>query len=489
MTAPSSPRARVMALDDPVGTIADEWSVRERKETRDCFKTPEGRYNLGKTWRTKPASRRSTEPASARTMEAEYDARCKRRCVYAESGENAYVLVNSGDCVRVLDYDAATACKAVAKIGFHSGCVTAIAWREKGESDRYDLLVGLSNGEVWAIDLGRNVADKGRWVTAATRWNVEGEGVNKSRCNAVIWRPRSDEDILEPFDCVSLHADGSMYTYNSSRDGNKASFAPAVDMNILSVVASDVQGSNPMTRWHFGRSSLNAASFSPDSCLLTVVNGAGMCRVLDVSRDRPNIVAGFKSYYAGFNAVAWSPCGRYVLAAGESDMIEIWGMYEREVLAWGVQGHRSWVTDIAVDELATADDNSILRFATVGEDCRIALWDWRVPVDDVFTEDEDVLKDRVDRLSIGSSSRSHSRGPSFVGPDANVVQAARRNEVERLVPIMTHKLHTSPVTSVLFTTEAALTATVDSVKLWLRPAQRSRYARTITDDSVSDYCV
>ena len=77
-----------------------------------------------------------------------------------------------------------------------------------------------------------------------------------------------------------------------------------------------------------------------------------MCRVLDVELDRPNIVAGFKSYYAGFNAVTWSPCGRYVIAGGESDMLEIWGLYEREVVAWGCGGHRSWITDVAVDERA-----------------------------------------------------------------------------------------------------------------------------------------
>jgi hypothetical protein len=40
---------------------------------------------------------------------------------------------------------------------------------------------------------------------------------------------------------------------------------------------------------------------------------------------------------------------------------------------------------------------------------------------------------------------------------------------------MTHKLHTSPVTAVRFTAEAALTATLNEIKLWRRPSHPSRY--------------
>ena len=336
------------------------------------------------------------------------------------------------------------------------------------------------------MDFSKNVAEKGKWATASTRWNSEGDGVNKSRVTAVYWRPRGEYNSLRVFDCVSLHADGSMYTYDSSRDGARAKFEPLADVAALSVVSSGDPGSNPLARWHFGRSSLNAAAFSPDSRYLAIVNGAGMCRVLDVAHDRPNIVEGFKSYYAGFHAVAWSPCGRYVLAGGESDMIEIWGLYEREVLAWGVQGHRAWITDIAVDALA-AGDHSILRFASVGEDCRVALWDWRLPTDDVSDDDgdDDALEDRAAKMSV-SSLPKNGRGPSFSGPDAKISKSAHRDDVERLVPLMTHKLHTSPVTAVRFTDEAALTATSDCVKLWLRPTQPSRYVRKTTDDMGSD---
>jgi WD40 repeat protein len=274
-----------------------------------------------------------------------------------------------------------------------------------------------------------------------------------------------------------------MYTYDSSKDVVAAKFEALSDMSALSVAESKVLGSNPSARWHFGRHALNDAAFSPDCRYLVVVNGAGMCRVLDVELDRPNIVAGFKSYYAGFNAVTWSPCGRYVITGGESDMLEIWGLYEREVVAWGCGGHRSWITDVTVDERAAGEGHRFLRIASVGEDCRVAFWDWHVPDDDDFgdtrvRDSDTALADHTSRLSVGAARTFH-RTPSFAGPDANVVQSAHRDEVERLVPIMTHKLHTSPVTAVRFTAEAALTATLDEIKLWRRPSHPSRYVHDV----------
>ena len=443
------------------------------------FKTPEGRYNLERAVSLRRAGARA-RGAGAREA---YDARNRQRVEVATVEGRRYALVNAGEGVRAMALDEANDAKTAASVTFGGACVTSLAWRAKEEGERCDLLVGLANGEVCGVDLGRWLGEKAKRATATTtRWNADGDGVNASRTTCVRWRTRGGdkENLATGFDFVSLHADGSMYTYDSSKDVVAAKFEALADASALSVAASQVPGSNPSARWHFGRHTLNAAAFSPDCRYLVVVNGAGMCRVLDVELDRPNIVAGFKSYYAGFNAVTWSPCGRYVIAGGESDMLEIWGLYEREVVAWGCGGHRSWITDVAVDERAAGEGHRFLRIASVGEDCRVAFWDWHFPEDDDFGEtaardsNTATLADQASRLSVGAA-RASRRAPSFVGPDANIVQSAHRDEVERLVPIMTHKLHTSPVTAVRFTAEAALTATLNEIKLWRRPSHPSRY--------------
>ena len=46
--------------------------------------------------------------------------------------------------------------------------------------------------------------------------------------------------------------------------------------------------------------------------------------------------------------MCWSPDGRYIAAGGEDDLVSIYGMAERGVVAWG-EGHSSWVTQVAFD--------------------------------------------------------------------------------------------------------------------------------------------
>jgi WD40 repeat protein len=363
--------------------------------------------------------------------------------------------------------------------------------------------VGLANGEVHAVDLETNLNDKTKRTTSAGRWNANGE-LTKARATAVVWRDgASERNVFEramndeltsstaredefSFDWIALHADGSLFTYDSRRDGAPhAAFPPLADASALSVVQSTDAKSNPMARWHFGRSPLTAAAFSPDCERLAIVNGDGMCRIVDVADCRPNVVAGFKSYYAGFNAVTWSLCGRYVIAGGESDLIEVWGWYEREVIAWGCGGHRSWICDIGVDDVHSAKgDGRTLRFVSVGEDCRIALWDVVIPGDDDITHAERDDPERRDFSAPAESTARHSRTTSFAGPDAMVSQAARRDEVPRVVPLMTHKLHDNPVSAVVFTKEGILTAALADVKLWLRPENSSRYVKN--DHEYSD---
>lgn len=46
--------------------------------------------------------------------------------------------------------------------------------------------------------------------------------------------------------------------------------------------------------------------------------------------------------------MCWSPDGRYIASGGEDDLVSIYGMAERGVVAWG-EGHSSWVTQVAFD--------------------------------------------------------------------------------------------------------------------------------------------
>ena len=68
------------------------------------------------------------------------------------------------------------------------------------------------------------------------------------------------------------------------------------------------------------------------------------------------------------------------------------------------------------------------------------------------------------------------------GADA-IVESMKRNETTRLLPVMAHKFHDRPITTVR-TNEHGILTSCDSgkVKLWSRPTTKERYL-TFVDEN------
>jgi Ras family protein T1 len=83
----------------------------------------------------------------------------------------------------------------------------------------------------------------------------------------------------------------------------------------------------------------------------------------------------YDSYFGELLCVCWSPDGNYILTGGQDDLISIWSFAERRLVA-RFQGHRAWVRSIAFDPWRCDERN--YRFGSVGDDCRLLLWDFNV---------------------------------------------------------------------------------------------------------------
>ena len=83
----------------------------------------------------------------------------------------------------------------------------------------------------------------------------------------------------------------------------------------------------------------------------------------------------YTSYYGGMMCVCWSPDGRYIVTGGQDDLVSIWSL-EDSMLVARCQGHNSWVTAVAFDPWRCDERN--YRIGSVGEDCRLLLWDFSV---------------------------------------------------------------------------------------------------------------
>mgnify|MGYP001157175870 FL=1 len=175
----------------------------------------------------------------------------------------------------------------------------------------------------------------------------------------------------------------------------------------------------------------------------------------------------------------------------------------------------------AVDDL----EPGTLRVLSVGADCQMCVWDFPtesfIDVDDDEYNEEDwknsgsdgdtMMHDfddyseqhrhqRSSSVAIEGrkSLNSISREINFVGEDDSspktkirddhngadaIVESMKRNETTRLLPVMAHKFHDRPITTVQ-TNEHGILTSCDSgkVKLWSRPTTKERYL-TFVDEN------
>ncbi|KAL3029396.1 hypothetical protein AAZX31_03G161200 [Glycine max] len=282
-----------------------------------------------------------------------------------------------------------------------------------------------------------------------------------SRCTCIAWVPGGDGSF------VVSHTDGNLYVYEKNKDGAGDSSFPVVkDQTQFSVAHARYSKSNPIARWHICQGSINSISFSMDGAYLATVGRDGYLRVFDYSKEQ--LICGGKSYYGALLCCAWSMDGKYILTGGEDDLVQVWSMEDRKVVAWG-EGHNSWVSGVAFDSYWTSpnsNDNGetvTYRFGSVGQDTQLLLWDLEM--------DEIVVPLR--RPPGGSptySTGSQSSHWDNVVPLGTLQPAPSMRDVPKISPLVAHRVHTEPLSGLIFTQESVLTACREGhIKIWMRP--------------------
>ncbi|KAI4172749.1 MAG: hypothetical protein LQ343_003341 [Gyalolechia ehrenbergii] len=206
--------------------------------------------------------------------------------------------------------------------------------------------------------------------------------INSSPIYQIRWLPGSDNLFL------AAHMDGTLIVYDKERDD--AAFVPEENSPLTSLskfsnsnnyrplhvnksLNSRNQKSNPVASWKISNHRINDFAFSPDSRHLAVVTEDGYLQIIDYLNEQLTDI--YPSYYGGFICICWSPDGKYILAGGQDDLVSIWSLAERRLVA-RCPGHHSWVSCVAFDPWRCDDRN--YRFGSVGEDRRLLLWDFNV---------------------------------------------------------------------------------------------------------------
>ena len=254
-------------------------------------------------------------------------------------------------------------------------------------------------------------------------------------------------------------------------------------LHINKSVNSKNQKSNPVASWKISNHRITDFGFSPDSCHLAVVSEDGSLRIINFLKEQLTDL--YPSYYGAFNCVCWSPDGKYVLTGGQDDLVSIWSLNERRIVA-RCPGHHSWVTAVAFDPWRC--DHRNYRFGSVGEDRRLLLWDFNVGMLRRPKAAAAAAASTRNRASISSNvpvggrtrAESHAtnrlRSTSSLVDDGVDADQFIEHEVEsrtvtaELPPVMSKIIDEHPLSWVGFEEECIITACMEGhVRVWKRP--------------------
>ncbi|KAH8427747.1 WD40 repeat domain-containing protein [Aspergillus melleus] len=232
-----------------------------------------------------------------------------------------------------------------------------------------DVVMGSSSGDIiWYEPISQKYA----------RINKNGV-VSNSPVTHIKWIPGSENLFM------AAHANGQLVVYDKEKED--ALFTPELSspsveaikscgrqpLQILKSVNSRNQKTNPVALWKIANHRVCQFAFSPDQRHLAIVLEDGSLRVMDYLKEEALDI--FRSYYGGLISVCWSPDGKYIVTGGQDDLVTIWSFPERKIVA-RCQGHNSWVSAVAFDPWRC--DERTYRFGSVGDDCRLLLWDFSV---------------------------------------------------------------------------------------------------------------
>ncbi|KAL8949626.1 MAG: hypothetical protein Q9183_007588, partial [Haloplaca sp. 2 TL-2023] len=179
--------------------------------------------------------------------------------------------------------------------------------------------------------------------------------INPSPVHQIRWLPGSENLFL------AAHGDGTLIVYDKERDDAafvpeesslviNASFSPSSTdhrpLNVKKSVNSKNQKSNPVASWNISTHRINDFAFAPDNRHLAVVTEDGYLHIIDYLNEQLTDI--YPSYYGGLLCVCWSPDGKYVLTGGQDDLVSIWSLKERRLVA-RCPGHHAWISYVAFD--------------------------------------------------------------------------------------------------------------------------------------------
>eukprot|EP01023_Acetabularia_acetabulum_P056450 TRINITY_DN6554_c0_g1_i1.p1 TRINITY_DN6554_c0_g1~~TRINITY_DN6554_c0_g1_i1.p1 ORF type:complete len:501 (+),score=90.02 TRINITY_DN6554_c0_g1_i1:154-1656(+) len=418
-----------------------------------------------------------------------------------------YIIFNIGEFLHIqryykIDEQPSFRQIVIPKNGKESDTPKCHAWNNNPSSPL--LAVGTKSGDVLIINLHKQITLEGNKPMVVSQFQQESEG-QLGMCTDIAWIP--DESSSEVARIVAAFSSGAVLILQKTGGSRDL------------IQVGELQHDN-------GSKSITAVACSPDGLTVATACRDGVLRLFDLRLCK--CTGGFKGYYGALLCVGWSPDGLYVVTGGEDDLIAVYGVREKNVVAWG-EGHKSWVSAVAFDiwcsgkesgESSTivkggaqlSEKERVYRIGSVGQDTMICLWDIQVDEDEVQL----LMQQRSSNFSStnappinlfrtsGGMVKTKSMGalkalerransieedqPLKAETQDSVLTHARREDMEMVFPVNKVKIHNEPISCIVYMQEIVFTADHSgAIKAWFRPEIGDEEEDDENEDNAKNY--
>ncbi|XP_058087722.1 probable catabolite repression protein creC isoform X3 [Magnolia sinica] len=368
--------------------------------------------------------------------------------------KGVYLIFNVGDTLFISDFNSQDK-HPIKSIHFSNSNPVCHAFSPEA-NDGHDLLIGSNTGDVYSVSLRQQLQDPGKKLVGVQHYNKDGLLNNRQACPSQIqFDAPASHGFLKVKALLSLLM--PMETYMCMKETRMA----------LAILHSLSSMTNLSFLLHMHGPT--RATQLPDGTFAKIdqVPYAGYLRIFNYSKEL--LVCGVKSYYGALLCCAWSSDGKYVLTGGEDDLVQVWSMEDRKVVAWG-EGHNSWVSGVAFDSYWSSPasdgsgENIVYRFGSVGQDTRLLLWD--LVVDEIVVPPHR-HPPGGSPASFGGNQSSNWDNICSVG---TLQPAPSMRDVPKLSPVVAHRVHAEPLSGLIFSNESVIAICREGhMKIWVRP--------------------
>ena len=283
------------------------------------------------------------------------------------------------------------------------------------------VVMGFSTGHILLMDPTKRKRGKVTWLN--------------TRKNIYSLRPPKVCRWVNEHQYIVLFGDSYLWRFDKRLEGEDTDFiraAPTTAKDSSEPILYFNHPSpkaNPVSFWKLNLGSIRDVQVCPRTrgSFLAIITDEDL-KIVDLANS--TLIVTLKSYFAGFQSLAWSADGGMVVCGGEDDCIHVWSSFSWKLIGKCV-GHSSWISSLCCFVRDGAH-----YVASAGHDGRMIIWE---------IEEKEVGKESNREVNKVGKEEGEEKGG---GRENGVFEYPKKGNWEIIEPCVEVKVSEEPLQTV-----------------------------------------